>query len=155
MMTETWNSPFTEHPWEKKEEKKLIKLVSFFDFVDYDSDVADIQMNVLNYNGDHDDKIQYVPCKSEDEFVSNLRSGCIALVDYGAIGCSGQSGLFEHYNKWMLKVIEEHPSIQFVYILTMGKEFYNHDELFEFPNVSTIDRVYSLKEFNKMIEGNS
>jgi hypothetical protein len=83
-----------------------------------------------------------------DSFERHLAPNCLAIIDYGALNFSGTSRDF--YDRQMLRIIEDNPSITFVFRLTMGKELYA-DELFNFPNVQTIDSMADLDEWVKLL----
>jgi len=94
--------------------------------------------------------IDFIPCRTEGEFEKSLAPNCFALVDYGALNFIGQSGMVDHLDRFMIHTIEENPSVQFIFILTMGAEYYA-DEIFEFPNVKTLDRCCDLDDWKNIL----
>ena len=132
--------------------EKKKRITAFFDYIDFESDVESMGVKFAYAFGETDpySRVDFYPCKTEKEFEEKIRPGCLALVDYGAISMSGNSSLAETYDKFILDKIKEYPSVIFVFILTMGREYYT-DEIFEQKNVMTVDRCCSLEEWKKIL----
>jgi len=127
---------------------KKIKIIAYFDYVDFDDDV-NYMKEVINILSNNIKDIEIVFCKNENEFDKNISSNCFALIDYGALNYIGQSGMVDHLDRYMIEKIEENPSVVFIFLLTMGKENYS-DDIFNFINVKTIERYCDIKEWEKL-----
>jgi hypothetical protein len=125
------------------------KVVCFFDHVGYESDMEDMKTIIAYCREELKEDISLYVESAPHSFAEYLSPGCLAIIDYGALSISGVS--ISAYDRYMLKIIENNPSITFVFRLTMGKEYYA-DELFEFPNVSTIDVAADLNEWVELIK---
>jgi hypothetical protein len=125
-----------------------MKVVSFFDYLDRERDESTIRSILKNIPG-----ITYKGTGDEKEFEDALVSNCIALVDYGGIGIGfGCNGLAEHYDAWIENLIQDRPSVTFVFCLTMGREYY--PDLWDLPNVISIDKGPKFsEELKKLITG--
>lgn len=109
------------------------------DFIDFEEDKKEYEQIVKLFEKETGEKVYFRCTSNEGEFASMLTSNSIGIIDYGALNFSGQSGLKDHYDRFMEKIISEHSSINFIFHLTMGKEYYA-DELFDHSNVITFDR---------------
>jgi hypothetical protein len=127
-----------------------MRIVAFFDYIGYNEDAEDLKLIVTNFEAEYNKKPILKTTDNEEEFANLLMSNCLAIVDYGALNYVGSSGLKDHYDRFMQKLIEENPSIIFCFKLTMGRECYK-DELFDHCNVITIDTAASLDEWNKLL----
>jgi hypothetical protein len=60
--------------------------------------------------------------------------------DYGGLSGAGHQSLGESFAREMEKVIEEHPSKEFILLCTMGKSWYEADYSCEHSNLHFEDR---------------
>jgi hypothetical protein len=117
-----------------------MKVVSFFDYLDRENDEATVRYILKDLPG-----VTYKGTGNEQEFEDSLVSNCVALVDYGGIGFGiGGSGLSEHYDMWIEKLVKDRPSVQFIFCLTMGREYY--PDLWDLPNVHSLDKGSKFSE---------
>jgi hypothetical protein len=123
------------------------KIIVFSDYIDHEEDVASIKM-AAGYNHVN---IDLYDTTEVYELGNLITPNSTVFIDYGALSFSGQSGMFNHIERYLKNLIENNPSVTFVYVLTMGKEFYL-DEIFEYSNVYTIDREDSLKAYKQYLE---
>ena len=128
--------------------KEKIKIVAYFDYVDFDDDV-NYMKDVINSLSNKIKDIEIVFCKNENEFDNNISSNCLAIIDYGALNFIGQSGMVDHLDRYIINKIENNPSITFIFLLTMGKGVYS-DSIFEYANVKTIERCCDIEEWEKL-----
>jgi hypothetical protein len=108
-----------------------VKVGAFFDYVDFDEDVA-FMADHLRHTFEathHPDQIARI-APGTDYF----------FIDYGGLSGIGQSGFLDATERLVEHAIEDNPSTLFIFILTMGKEFYA-DSIFENTNVECWDRA--------------
>jgi hypothetical protein len=129
---------------------EALKVIAFFDYMGYEEDKEDLKSIVYNFELEYPEKkISLYVTDNESDFASHLSSGCLAIIDYGALNFSGQSGLKDSYDRFMLNIIENNPTITFCFKLTMGNEWYQ-DDLFQYENVTIIDTSVDIEEWNEL-----
>jgi hypothetical protein len=108
-----------------------VKIAAFFDWIDYDEDIEELKSSVSR---EVDVKTTF-----EIEELSSIMIGAeFVFIDYGAIASSGGSEVIG-IERILEHLIDDNPSTQFVFVLTMGREYYK-DSLFDYPNVQIVDR---------------
>ena len=132
-------------------QQRGFKLILFSDQLDHESDVEDMEIIISHYNKVCDEKdepkiLQFVHTTNILKLEEELIPGCICVVDYGALGVSGQTGMLNALNRRFEKIIFDHPTVNFIFWCTMGVEYYS-DLFFEFANFRPIDRTESLKNW--------
>ena len=129
----------------------MLKIISFFDCIDRKEDIEHLDQVILKeIRKELHKEIILENAFNEIEFNNLLKPDCIAIVDYGALNFTGLSSLKDSYDRFMLKIIENNPSIDFIFLLTMGKDLYK-DELFEYSNVHTLER-HPISDWIKLIQ---
>jgi hypothetical protein len=108
----------------------------FADIVDFDEDVKRLEL-LLEDNG-FKGKLKSTDVVSD---LYDLPQDAICFVDYGAVCLGGWGSLGESITHELLHIFEDKKSVKFIFILTMGKDVYGEDDLFEFDNVDTVDRM--------------
>jgi hypothetical protein len=81
-----------------------------------------------------------------------LTSADVCFVDYGGMSIAMGDGFSMECERWVRDAIKNHRNCKFVFILTMGRQFYS-DDLFDEPNVETIERLTSYKTYDKYLFG--
>jgi hypothetical protein len=122
------------------------KVIVFSDPVDHEDDVTSIQM-AAHYN---DSDIDLHETTRVNDLDGMATPESIVFVDYGALSFE-PTGMFDYTERHLEKVIADKQSVTFVFVLTMGKDMYK-SELFDYPNVETIDRCASLSTYKRYFE---
>lgn len=133
-----------------------MKISIFFDYVDFkeDSEFFERSVNIVREKFP-EEKIVTVYSSAPNQFEENLLGADIAFLDFGGLDLAGSTGMFDSTKRYIVRLLEEKPSIQFVFILTMGKEWYSTEEdtFWDLPNVDTVGRgkilPYLLEEAKK------
>lgn len=82
----------------------------------------------------------------------NVSAYTHAFLDYGGLNQPGNS-LFEQTNNVLDKLLEEHPSVEFVMISVFGKVYFTHDlENIDAPNLRFMSRFMDKKELTKILK---
>jgi hypothetical protein len=119
-----------------------VKIVAFFDWVDYEEDFDHLKFfspKSWTIVGSH---------RAED--LPDLIIGAdYCFVDYGALSFGGQGGMFDHNERYLDHFIDDHPSVQFVFILTMTSSMYK-SEFFDKSNVISISREHLIDFINEI-----
>jgi hypothetical protein len=129
----------------------MTKCLLFFDFLDHDKDVEEFINGPIGISCKAENlDINFIDVSSlkdnpEQQLEDNISPNCIVIVDYGALNF-GSSGMKDHYDRFIENLIKEHQSVSFIFRLTMGKQWYK-DEIFDYPNVYTIDTVSTIEEW--------
>jgi hypothetical protein len=123
------------------------RIVVFSDPVDHEEDIEFIK-NAAIYN---DCKIDLRETTVVQNLESLATSNSVVFVDYGALSF-GQFGMFDHITRYLERFIVNHPSVTFVFVLTMGKEIYEDCEVFHLSNVETIDRDEGSEHYRRYFE---
>jgi hypothetical protein len=127
-------------------------VIVFTDPYDHETDVMQIYGNAMLALEDVPnwrDKIMFKDTVDPVALHEMARAGDVVFIDYGGIGGEmGGGSLFDHTERWVKKCIEERESTLFVFVLTMGPEYYSND-LFGLHNVRKIDRAAPPKEWRK------
>jgi hypothetical protein len=122
------------------------RVVVFSDIIDHEDDVKSIVI-AAQFN---DVKIDLKETTIVQDLETLATPNSTVFVDYGALSF-GASGLVDHIERYIEELIINRPSVTFVYVLTMGREYYK-DSIFEHLNVVTIDRSASLADYKPYLE---
>jgi len=132
----------------KKTKKAMKRVIVFSDSVDHDRDCIELFQRTRNVLGDDFDfEETTVPSRLEEL----IGSGDVVFVDYGGFGSGLGQSLFEETDRQIRKIIEDRPNTNFVFVLTVGKDSYG-DDVFELPNVSSIDRCADEDEWERVLK---
>jgi hypothetical protein len=118
----------------------------FFDINGFDRDVEGIEFLFPTFKERDDLDVHAKFVNNPVEFKNLLPSYKLAFIDYGGCGY----GTLESLSRYFYRLAEDNPNKTFCWLLTMGKEWYGGEDLFE--NLSNVKSLDNGDLFEKMAD---
>jgi hypothetical protein len=111
-------------------------ILFFFDAQGFEQDVDSIKQLFPLFEDRDDLKIEAEFTSSPIEFKNLLPRYKLVFIDYGGIGY----GSIEAMSRFFHRIVDDNPNKTFCWLLTMGRAWYEDEDLFnDCPNVKTLD----------------
>jgi hypothetical protein len=120
------------------------------DFLDQEKDFKEMKNIIFMTDPDKKLGLKLKTYEYLEDCLNDAHNGDVVILDWGGLSLSGVSGFLNSYERTTEKAIQDKPSVTFVFWETM--EGYYDETFYQYPNVKSIGRTSSLKEFEKLFK---
>ena len=126
------------------------KIVLFSDPVNHEKDVIELKKILFELNSFKPEDFSILHTDNPSMVKSLLSPGCTCFIDYGGLRTAYGNAIYNEFERIAFELIENNPSVNFIILCTMGKEYYDKT-LFDYPNVHYIDNDDSYTKYEKYL----